>query len=195
MNPSDEFPSPARSIMERRITLAELLDLSAFRDVCASFVDLYKIGIKIFDRDGTKLVDIRVGNGDWCGYIYQNPTGRQKCTALVTKIKQFNYPGLDVGEAEEQLCFSGLKYVIMPIQHGGGRPGRGTSGPCVPATPTKPGEEAYECGDGFDPNRLWKYGEKVRRAPDETIIKIMANFRGVVGTITFTAMKALMTQK
>src|SRR5262245_37192458 len=46
------------SILERRVALAELLDLQAFRDVCASFVDLYKIGIKIFDGDGTKLVDI-----------------------------------------------------------------------------------------------------------------------------------------
>jgi signal transduction histidine kinase len=176
------------SAIDRQYALAELLDLSAFRDVCTSFVDLYKIGIKIFDRDGTKLVDIRVGNGDWCGYIYQNPTGRQKCTALVTKIKQFNYPGLEEGEVVEQLCFSGLKYVIMPIQYGGDVLGRVIYGPFLPATLTKPGEEVYGFGNDFDPNRLWKYGDKVRRAPDETIMKIMANFRGVVDTITFIAM-------
>jgi two-component system, NarL family, sensor histidine kinase BarA len=191
-----EVERPLRgSAIDKQFSLSELLDLGAFRDVCTSFVDLYKIGIKIFDRDGTKLVDIRVGNGDWCGYIYQNPTGRQMCTSLVTKIKQFNYPGLEEGEVVEQLCFSGLKYVIMPIQYGGDVLGRVIYGPFLPATLTKPGEEVYEFGDDFDPNRLWKYGEKVRRAPDETIMKILANFRGVVDTITFIAMKALMTQQ
>ncbi len=190
-----ERPAERGSAIDRQFPLAELLDLSAFRDVCASFVDLYKIGIKIFDSDGTKLVDIRVGNGDWCGYIYQNPTGRQKCTALVTKIKQFRYPDLEEGEVVEQLCFSGLKYVIMPIQYGGDVLGRVIYGPFLPATLTKPAEEVYSFGDGFDPGRLWHYGDKVRRAPDETIMKIMANFRGVVDTITFIAMKALMTQK
>lgn len=188
-------PKQSGSTIDREFSLSELLDLSAFRDVCTSFVDLYKIGIKIFDKDGTKLVDIRVGNGDWCGYIYQNPTGRQKCTSLVTKIKQFKYPGLEQGEVVEQTCFSGLKYVIMPINYGGDVLGRVVYGPFLPARLKKPGDEVYGFGDGFDPNRLWAYGETVRRAPDETIMKIMANFRGVVDTITFIAMKALITQQ
>jgi two-component system, NarL family, sensor histidine kinase BarA len=187
--------TPRGSSIDKEFKLSELLDLGAFRDVCTSFVDLYKIGIKIFDRDGTKLVDIRVGNGDWCGYIYSNPTGRQMCTALVTKIKQFKYPGLEEGEVEEQLCFSGLKYVIMPIQYGGDVLGRVIYGPFLPATLTKPADEVFQWTDGFDPHRLWTYGDKIRRAPDETIMKIMANFRGVVDTITFIAMKALMTQQ
>lgn len=185
----------SRSILERRITLAELLDLNAFRDVCASFVDLYKIGIKIFDSDGTKLVDIRVGNGDWCGYIFQNNVGRGMCTQLVTRIKQFRYPGLADGEVIEQECFSGLKYVIMPIAYGGDLLGRVIYGPFMPASLAAPGEAVHAFGDGFDSDRLWRYGEKVRRAPDETIMKILTNFRGVVDTISFIAMKSLMTQQ
>ena len=183
------------SAVDRPIKLAELLDLAAFRDVCASFVDLYKIGLKIFDADGTKLVDIRVGNGDWCGYIFQNPTGRQKCTNLVRKIKRFDYPGLGDGEVVEQQCFSGLKYVIMPIRYGGDRLGRVIYGPFVPADLDRPLEEVYHFGNGFDPMLLWRYGERIRRAPDEMIIKILKNFRGVVDTVTFIAMKALLTQQ
>lgn len=185
----------SRSVLDRAISLSELLDLSAFREVCMSFVDLYKIGIKIFDADGTKLVDIRVGNGDWCGYIFQNGTGRSKCTALVTKVKQFKYPGLEDGEVIEQHCFSGLKYVIMPITYGGDLLGRVIYGPFLPAGLQAPGDEVYTFKEGFDPNRLWHYGEKIRRAPDEMIMKILTNFRGVVDTITFIAMKALMTQQ
>jgi signal transduction histidine kinase len=187
--------SRSGSILERRISLAELLDLQAFRDVCASFVDLYKIGIKIFDLDGTKLVDIRVGNGDWCGYIYQNRTGKQMCTGLVTKIKQFDYPGLGNGEIVEQECFSGLKYVIMPIAYGGDMLGRVIYGPFLPQQLSEPAEMVHNFGEGFDPKQLWQYGQKIRRAPDETIIKILANFRSVVDSITFVAIKALMTQQ
>src|SRR5262249_18863995 len=142
-----------------------------------------------------KLVDIRVGNGDWCGYIYQNRTGRTMCTALVTKIKQFDYPGLGSGEIVEQECFSGLKYVIMPITYGGDLLGRVIYGPFFPQTLTEPGAEVKSFGEGFDPKQLWGFGGKIRRAPDETIIKILTNFRSVVDSITFVAIKALMTQQ
>jgi signal transduction histidine kinase len=182
------------SILDRTINLSELLDLDAFKDICASFVDLYKIGIKIFDADGTKLVDIRVGNGDWCGYIFQNPVGRQKCTALVGQVKSFDYPGLRDGKVVEQACFSGLKYVIMPITYGGDYLGRVIYGPFRPGDLTQPGAAVHEFPD-FDPKKLWSYGEKIRRAPDETIIKILNNFRKVIDTVTFIAMKALMTQQ
>lgn len=193
--PNEPGASAIPSVLDREIHLGDLLDVTAFRDVCASFVDLYKIGLKIFDKDGTKLVDIRVANGDWCGYIFSNPTGRAKCTGLVTRIKQFNYPGLETGEVVEQTCFSGLKYVIMPITYGGDVLGRVIYGPFMPADQSRPGDEVYQFGEGFDPNRLWAYGEKIRRAPDEMIIKILTNFRRVVDTVTFIAMKAHMTQQ
>jgi signal transduction histidine kinase len=190
----DLRPDAGGTSLDAGVTLAELLDLHAFKDICASFVDLYKIGIKLFDIDGTKLVDIRVGNGDWCGYIFQNSVGRQKCTHLVTKIKSFAYPGLESGKVVEQNCFSGLKYVIMPITYGGESLGRVVYGPFRPAELKRPAEEVSDFPD-FDPDRLWSYGDKIRRAPDETIVKILNNFRGVVETVTFIAMKALMTQR
>jgi len=186
--------SSSQSVIDRNIKLAELLDINAFKDICASFVDLYKIGIKIFDADGSKLIDIRVGNGDWCGYIFQNKVGRQRCTALVTKIKSHAFPGLENGSVVEQTCFSGLKYVIMPIMYGGDYLGRVIYGPFRPQNLDQPGEEVHEFPD-FDPQLLWSYGHKIRRAPDETIIKILNNFRGVIDTVTFVAMKALMTQQ
>lgn len=186
--------SSSGSILDRQINLAELLDVDAFRDICTSFVDLYKIGIKIFDSDGTKLIDIRVGSGDWCGYIFSNKVGRPMCTNLVGKIKSHPYPGLESGQVVEQMCFSGLKYVIMPIMYGGDYLGRVIYGPFRPQDLKRPADEVYEFPD-FDPNRLASYGGKIRRAPDETIIKILNNFRGVIDTVTFVAMKALMTQQ
>lgn len=183
-----------RSILERRVTLAELVDVRSFRDLCASFVDLYKIGIKVFDNEGTKLVDIRVGNGDWCGYIFSNPTGRRECTALVQKVKAHRYPELDAGGLVEQACFSGLQYVIMPITYGGDALGRVIYGPYLPAEIDRPGAAVEAFPEGFDARRLWSYGDKIRRVSNDTITKIVDNFRRTLETVISIAFKALMTQ-
>ena len=194
-----EYSQPPKaassSILERTMSLAELLDMNAFRDVCTSFVDLYRIGIKIFDADGTKLIDIRVGNTEWCGYIFQNMRGRSLCTELVTRIKQFSYPGLPDGEVVEQTCFSGLKYLIMSITYGGDVLGRIVYGPFMPEPLTAPGAEIATFGEGFDPERLWALGHKIRRVSDEKVLQVLANFRSVVDTTTFVAMKAYLTQQ
>lgn len=194
--PEDRAPStPPRpaSILDRSISLTELLDLKSFRDVCASFVDLYRIGVKVFDEDGTKLVDLRVGDGDWCGYIFSNPEGRGRCTNLVSRVKGFGYPELKLGQTVEQHCFSGLKYVVMPISYAGDQLGRVIYGPFMPEHLTAPGPEVSRFPD-FDPARLWSYGKDVRRAPDETIARILEGFRRTIDTIVAIAYKALMTQ-
>ena len=50
----------AESILQKQLVLGELLDLQSFTNVCKTFVDLYKIGLKVFDASGTKLVDMKV---------------------------------------------------------------------------------------------------------------------------------------
>jgi signal transduction histidine kinase len=49
-------------------------------------------------------------------------------------------------------------------------------------------------GEGFDPARLWGYGDKIRRVSEDTITKIIDNFRRTVETVISIAYKALMTQ-
>jgi two-component system, NarL family, sensor histidine kinase BarA len=34
------------------------------------------VGLKVFDDAGNKLVDVKVGNADFCGYIWSKPVGR-----------------------------------------------------------------------------------------------------------------------
>ena len=50
----------AESVLQKQLMLGELLDLQSFTHVCKTFVDLYKIGLKVFDAQGTKLVDMKV---------------------------------------------------------------------------------------------------------------------------------------
>ena len=46
-----------------------------------SFAELYKLGIKVFDEKGNRLADIKVGNGDFCGYVFSFAEGARCCTA------------------------------------------------------------------------------------------------------------------
>ena len=65
------------SVLQRRLTLSDMLDAPTFTEVVKSFVELYRVGIKVFDEHGNKLADIKIGNGDFCGYVFSFPEGRQ----------------------------------------------------------------------------------------------------------------------
>ena len=63
----DELPP---SVLQQRAPLGDLLDVKSFAEVCQSFAELYRVGVKVFDAEGHKLVDVKVGNADFCGYIW-----------------------------------------------------------------------------------------------------------------------------
>src|SRR5437763_14870718 len=105
--------------------LGELLDLTSFTNVCRTFVDLYKVGLKVFDANGTKLVDMKVASGDFCAYMFTGPNGRRLSTATVTHI---TVRPLDAADAQPAIavryCFSGPRYLMMPVRYEGDLPGR-----------------------------------------------------------------------
>jgi hypothetical protein len=88
------------SVLQRRISLGELLDGESFTEVVKGFVELYKVGIKVFDDKGGKLADIKVGNGDFCGYVF---SFRKR---LVTRLEKF----------DQQLrgSIEGRKHTLLP---------------------------------------------------------------------------------
>ena len=75
------------SFLQQRLPLGDLLDLRAFGDVCHSFAELYRIGIKVFDEAGNKLVDVQVGNTDFCGYIWSKPPAARAASPRSGKVK------------------------------------------------------------------------------------------------------------
>ena len=119
----------AESILQKKLVLGELLDLPTFTQVCKTFVDLYKIGLKIFDAQGTKLVDIKTASGDFCAYMFTGPTGRRLCTETVTHIK---VRPLEEPQVAVRNCFSGLRYLMLPILYEGDMLGRIIFGPFFP---------------------------------------------------------------
>src|SRR4051794_9389778 len=125
----------AESVLQKKLVLGELLDLPSFTNVCKTFVDLYKIGLKVFDSQGTKLVDMKVASGDFCAYMFTGPNGRRLCTETVTHIKVRpleSTPKSPEDAIAMRNCFSGLRYLMMPILYEGDMLGRVIFGPFMP---------------------------------------------------------------
>ena len=181
------------SFLQQRIPLADLLDLKAFEEVCRSFAELYRVGLKVFDETGNKLVDVKVGNADFCGYIWSKPSGREQCMATVGRVKS-----QDVGEEPVPTtfeCFSGCRYVVEPVLYEGDLMGRVVFGPFVPDELTQLPDSLKKISADFDAKLASSYLEKIRRVGIPTAEKILKHFMGLLDVMIFTGHKNLIAAK
>lgn len=188
----------AATVLERRPSLKDLVDLPAFVEVCRSYLDLYGMGIKVFDADGTRLVDLKIGNGDFCGYVFSKGEGRARCTATVRKVKDTPFDLGSIGGAPEdaivaQPCFTGLRYLVMPILHEGDLLGKVILGPFRPSDLKGLPEALVEISEDFDAERALADLQKIRLAPENTVRRVLGHFRLVVDVILHSGYKAMLT--
>ncbi|MFN7132045.1 MAG: ATP-binding protein [Myxococcales bacterium] len=199
-------PAPAESVLQRKLTLGDMLDLASFTDVCKGFVELYRIGLKVFDERGQKLIDIKMGNADFCGYVFTFNGGRAQCTRTVARVK-------DGALAPDELarkpltqdgpqgaitvqCFTGCRYLVVPIAHEGDHLGRIVFGPFVPDELKElPQTLVRAVGDGFDVARAGELLQKIRRAPEGTVGRILAHFVSIVDALVFSGQKTYLTSQ
>lgn len=186
----------SESILQRQLTLSDLLDLPSFNEVCKSFVDLYRIGIKVFDANGTKLVDIKIGSGDFCAYMFTRMPGKALCTETVGYIKQHPLQTRQSPAAvEHRDCFTGARYVMTPILHEGDQLGRIIFGPFVPEDLPDLAPPLAALGGTFDLDRARELMAKIRRAPETTVRKVIDHFSKVVDVIVYTSYRSTLTSQ
>jgi two-component system, NarL family, sensor histidine kinase BarA len=185
--------SLAASFLNQKIPLQDLLDLRSFAEVCHSFAELYRVGLKVFDEAGNKLVDVKVGNGDFCGYIWSKPNGREQCIDTVGRVK-----GDAVGEDPAPTtfqCFSGCRYVVQPILYEGDLMGRVVFGPFVPEDMGELPATLLAIATDLDPRLALSYLQKIRRVPVGTAEKILKHFMDLLDVMIFTGHKNLIAAK
>lgn len=181
------------SVLQQEATLGDLLDIRSFTDVCQSFVELYRIGLKVFDASGDKLVDVKVGNADFCGYIWSKPDGRARCSATVQRVKSDRLPE----EARPTVfeCFSGCRYVVQPVVYEGDTIGRIVFGPFVADDLVQLPRALLEISPDFDAGVATSFLQKIRRAPIATAEKILRHFAEILDVLVFTGHKNLLTAR
>ncbi len=185
--------SLAASFLQQRLALADLLDLRSFTEVCQSFAELYRVGLKVFDEAGNKLVDVKVGNADFCGYIWSKPAGREQCMATVARVKGDPLPEERAAQTFE--CFSGCRYVAEPVLYEGDVMGRVVFGPFVPEDVGDLPEALRRISPDFDAKLARGYRERIRRVPDATAEKVLKHFTDLLDVMVFTGHKNLIASK
>ncbi len=190
--------SPVRpvGVLDRRMTLRELVDQPSLTDLCMSFVELHRLGVKVFDEDGARLVDIKTGSGDFCAYLFTKSPGKQRCTETVTYLKQHPLPvvGNERG-CEARTCFSGTRYVMAPIVHEGDLLGRVVLGPFVPEEAGDLSPELFELAGAFDLERVRELQKRIRRASETAVRRIAEHFGKVLEVLLFASYRAALTSQ
>jgi signal transduction histidine kinase len=181
------------SFLQQRIPLADLLDLGSFEEVCRSFAELYRVGLKVFDEAGNKIVDVKIGTADFCGYIWSKPVGREECMATVGRVKSSPIP--DTRTATTFECFSGCRYVVAPVLYEGDERGRVVFGPFVPEDLVDLPLPLRNVAPDFDGRLAESYREKIRRVTPGTAEKILKHFTDLLDVMIFTGHKNLIAAK
>ncbi len=196
-------PYRRESVLQRRLSLPEMLDIPTFTEVVKGFVELYKIGVKVFDDRGNKLADIKIGNGDFCGYVFSMTEGRARCTATVSRVKDGPMApreGARPARAEDASvvavpCFTGLRYLIQPILWEGDVLGRIIFGPFIPDDLEDLPQSLLEIHPELDREKARSLMGKVRRAPEATVAKVMQHFAQLMQTLIAAGQKTYLTSQ
>jgi signal transduction histidine kinase len=181
------------SFLQQRLPLGDLLDLRAFADVCHSFAELYRVGLKIFDDAGNKLVDVKVGNADFCGYIWSKAAGRERCIETVGRVKSDELGDEPVATVIE--CFSGCRYLARPILYEGDVLGRVVFGPFVPEELAGLPASLTSVAPDFDEKLATAFMAKIRRVSTPTAEKILKHFTDLLDVMIFTGHKNLIAAR
>ncbi|MBM4281335.1 MAG: histidine kinase [Deltaproteobacteria bacterium] len=184
------------TVLDKRVAMVDLIDADSFRDLLSSFSDLYRVGIKVFDDAGNRMVDVRVGNSALCGYLWEFGGTRQACTKLVTGLKNDAFAARD-GLPQPHIvdCFTGLRYVVVPLVYEGDAMGRLILGPYLPADRPGLAEQLYSIDSRVERQRAELLLERVRRAPEDVIGKVLTQLGRVIDVVLHTSMRQLLTSQ
>jgi len=195
-------PARRESVLQRRLTLSDMLDLASFNEVVKSFVELYHVGIKVFDENGVKLSDVKVGNGDFCGYIFSFPEGRLRCTQTVARLRDGALrPSQEVRSQTTAgtpgvlplPCFTGLRYLSLPVIWEGDDVGRIIFGPFQPEDGEALPASLMEISRGLDEALLQTHLGRIRRAPEGTMARVVLSFGQILQSLVAVGQKAYLT--
>src|SRR4051812_2722688 len=139
---------------------------------------------------------MKVASGDFCAYMFTGPNGRRLCTDTVTHIKVRPLEtSSGAPEVAVRNCFSGLRYLMMPILYEGDLLGRIIFGPFMPEELGELGTELKALEGEFDLKKAKDLLDRIRRAPETTVRRILEHFAKLVDVLVFTSHKAMISSQ
>ena len=181
---------PPVSIIDRPILLAEIFEPELLEDLCRTYVDLYRVGIKVFDTSRNKLVDAAFG-ASLGTYLFHFSEPKRQQTQLVSELKSVELDAGDWRTKDDET--TGTRYLLAPIIYEGDRLGKLVIGPYLSAnaaTQHRPGDSWFE---DIDTARFDRLRDELRRVNDSTLRKIIESLLKCIDVVCHSGYKALLT--
>ncbi|HEX8823254.1 MAG TPA: ATP-binding protein [Archangium sp.] len=203
-SPVVSAPEPrGESVLQRTLSLVDMLDPSTFGDVVDSLGELYRVGIRVQDARGRTLADVKGSNGDFCGFINAIPEGRARSAAVLARVTEGPLtptqgaqalPGVGPlgGVLLSVSCFSGLRYVVMPVEWDGDLLGRVVLGPYLPEELSDLPPSLAEV-EGLDMTRARVLAGRVRRMSEQKVEKMLVHVAQVMAALLAAGQKSYLT--
>ncbi|NMC71773.1 MAG: hypothetical protein GYA57_17140 [Myxococcales bacterium] len=175
--------------LDRTLGLAELVEPGALERICASFCELFGLGMRVYASDGTLLAET-APEVAYCAYLRESPEGRRQC-------KQFRARLAHLGETAEgpatARCFGGCTYLASPVVFEGDEMGRVVYGPFVGPGPSPVPPGLAGPATGLEAARLAALSGSLRRIDRETLDRIVAAFQRILDLLLRGGQRALLT--
>jgi two-component system, NarL family, sensor histidine kinase BarA len=190
-------PGAGGSVLEREPRLAEMLDPTTFEEVVRGLGELYRVGVRVLDEQGARLVEAKGANGDFCGLVTGCGEGRSRCDALVQRLDEGvmalpgerALPGPLGGQMVEVPCFTGLRYLVMPVLWEGNVLGRVVFGPFAPETLKEP-PPTLGAVEGMELARVREPLALLGRLSEDQLGRMLAHFAQVMAALLVAGQKS-----
>lgn len=178
-------------LLDRTMGLAELVDPGGLEGICASFHDLFGVGMRVYAADGTLLAETAPEAG-YCAYLRESAEGRRQCRQFRARLAHLGETGDDPASAR---CFGGCTYRASRVVFEGDEMGRVVYGPFVDPEgermpPVVPGPAT-----GSDAARLAALSRSLRRIDREALDRIVAAFQRILDLLLRGGRRALLTSE
>jgi signal transduction histidine kinase len=194
-------------VLEQALSLTELVDLNTFGDLLNDFAQLYRLGVQVVDEKGHKLVDVRVGSADFCAHVAKATEGKRCCATTLKRVldgplapvADARPAHLGVGGSSGAVprgmlavpCFTGLRYLVLPLEWSGEPLGRVILGPFSPedVRDLPPVMELLKLDLSLARANLGQ----VRRVSEPTVAKVLLHLAQILDALVAAGHKTFLT--
>ncbi len=184
-------PSEERSLDElttSHLTLDDLVDRSALREMVGSFYELFRIQLMIYSEEGVLLSAV-AEQPEVYAYLSQFSAPREALVELARQVRAIEPRPQDVSER----CVTGAVYQVFGLEYDGRPIGRLIIGPFRSPEHREVDPRLVELEPSLDPEQLKTLFARLPLASTETVGLIARHLEGALDLILFSGHKALLT--
>jgi signal transduction histidine kinase len=172
--------------------LLELVDATGLETICQQFVNDHEIGVRIFNAQGTPLVDVPMDHGlsDW---VFRFPDARRQFTDFVVSLKRTT---LDPDEGlVRQDPVTDTRFLLLPITHDFDVLGRLVIGPYLPADARDELPPTHRYAGQMDPMQLARMRSALPHLSDAMMRTRTGLLTSALDLVCHAGWRALITSK